>query len=916
MSDRCDWTEVTADAPCMACGKPDWCSRAGDRWATCRRPERADPPADWRRVKGTADGAQVWTCEPRTAATAANIAPVADGELASPDVLDRVHGAILTALPCSGAVDAEAERRGVSRHDLHRLGLRSLDRSRTAGVRAAMDAGLEEHFPDVPALSLRRKDGGMPYWSLPGRGGVIVPVYDGIGRIVRLQRRDPKATGKTGRYTWLSGGKRPGGTRQPKSSAVANVTPIPHGPVNELWLTEGILKSHVAALLTGKRFVGLPSVAGAAGLIGPVIEALGLPRAVVAFDMDWQANADVKRHLVTLLERLVRMTVGGGPLDVAVATWGFAETGDPKGIDDLHAMGREPHLWPAADWLVEFASELVGAETAEALGGLPRLACGHLEAHVVDEALPHLATLPDLYAMGPALTRLVPGADDFPVAGPVKAPTLRESVTRVVECGHYVQGDDGESWKSIRVPGWLVSEIAARGHYPDFRPLQGVTGCPSLRPDGSVLAQPGYDPETSLYLHWTGEPLRVPDEPTQADAVAAAGRLLALVADVPLVSDTDRAGWLCGLLTPVARPAIGGPCPMFVVDANVRSAGKTLLVEVIERLCTGRRQPPVGFPSTDDECDKRLLAVLLEGRPMLCFDNLNGPLGCASLDRMLTADRYSSRVLGVSEMACPPVRTVFYATGNAVQFRADTVRRVCPIRLETADERPETRSGFAIPDLPGHVDANRRELLADALTLLRAYAAAGRPPVASQPWGSFGDWSRVVRDAVAWCGLPDPATGRTEMEQAADLDRAALGELLAAVFDATDGTEWKVRDLLALADRGHAEDRLRDAIVEYAFRGDRAGDRGELPSTGKLGYRLRSATRTIDGLRLRSVGKSGGATRWQVQSVAAGLGRCDGNMGCDVSAAESPAATGTGATAHAVHANADRSLSFGIGGMQ
>ncbi len=47
-----------------------------------------------------------------------------------------------------------------------------------------------------------------------------------------------------------------------------------------------------------------------------------------------------------------------------------------------------------------------------------------------------------------------------------------------------------------------------------------------------------------------------------------------------------------------------------------------------------------------------------------------------------------------------------------------------------------------------------------ALTLLRAYAAAGSPPVELAGWGSYEGWSDRVCATVVWLGLPDPGARR------------------------------------------------------------------------------------------------------------------------------------------------------------
>ena len=58
------------------------------------------------------------------------------------------------------------------------------------------------------------------------------------------------------------------------------------------------------------------------------------------------------------------------------------------------------------------------------------------------------------------------------------------------------------------------------------------------------------------------------------------------------------------------------------------------------------------------------------------------------------------------------------------------------------------------PDLKAHVREHRARFIVDVFTIVRAYAFAGRPPVA-RPLESFESWSRLARDPLVWLGLPD-----------------------------------------------------------------------------------------------------------------------------------------------------------------
>ena len=63
-----------------------------------------------------------------------------------------------------------------------------------------------------------------------------------------------------------------------------------------------------------------------------------------------------------------------------------------------------------------------------------------------------------------------------------------------------------------------------------------------------------------------------------------------------------------------------------------------------------------------------------------------------------------------------------------------------------------------------------------ALTVLRAYHVAGRPPQATR-LGSFGDWSDTVRSALLWLGAADPVE-TTEQARTADPKLERLQALL------------------------------------------------------------------------------------------------------------------------------------------
>src|SRR5207247_1626873 len=109
-----------------------------------------------------------------------------------------------------------------------------------------------------------------------------------------------------------------------------------------------------------------------------------------------------------------------------------------------------------------------------------------------------------------------------------------------------------------------------------------------LRPDGTVLQEPGYDSRTGLFYEPVGPRIFVPTSPTLEDALEARDVLLEVVADFPFAKPAHRAAWLALLLTPLARHVFSGPTPSFLIDANVRASGKSLLADVVSWIVSGR----------------------------------------------------------------------------------------------------------------------------------------------------------------------------------------------------------------------------------------------------------------------------------------------------------------------------------------
>lgn len=460
---------------------------------------------------------------------------------------------------------------------------------------------------------------------------------------------------------------------------------------------------------------------------------------------------------------------------------------------------------------------------------------------------------------------------------PVGAPIVREipqswltaELSDRADWGRY---KDGELVQTC-VPPWCSRLALDLGEWNQFEHLVGVTETPMLRADGSVLEVPGYDRVTGMFYAPNAKYPAVPQAPTQNDAMIALFSILELVKDFPFASPAHKSAWLAGLLTPFTRAAFVGCTPIFLADANTPGSGKTLLINVIGIIYTGRDFSRC--PQTDDpeEERKRITTMAMEGDRMALFDNVTR-VGGPVFDAALTSINWKERQLGVSKSTGElPLLIGWYATGNNVQLIGDISRRICHIRLESPEEKPEDRKDFQIKDLETHVREHRAELASACLLILKAYFVAGKPKHGLASWGGFEPWSAIVRECLVWLGLPDCADTRRELNETADLATDSIGDFLRGwkqVCDANELTGVSTSTMQSLLEQ--APERYQPMRAAIAELGPPKRSFGG-PTARELGMILRTVKgRTVEGLRINSR-KTMTARLWSVSTAGSDHGR-------------------------------------------
>lgn len=419
---------------------------------------------------------------------------------------------------------------------------------------------------------------------------------------------------------------------------------------------------------------------------------------------------------------------------------------------------------------------------------------------------------------------------------------------------------DGRSKKDVAAdpPHQIAAILAARDGEWALKPLAGVITTPTLRPDGSLLTEPGYDAATRLLLLQPPRLPEIPSKPSKGQAASALRLLNDLLTEFPFIDEPSRAVALSGLISPIVRGALS-VAPLHAMSAPVAGSGKSYIIDLSSAIATGRPCPVIAAGKTEEETEKRLGAILMAGQTIVSIDNLNGDLSgdflCQAVERPLV----QVRILGKSEQIQIESRATIFATGNNITIKGDMIRRSILCSLDPNLERPELREFAKNPF--DTILRNRGEYIAAALTIVRAYVEAGQPEQ-MPPFNSFEDWSNLVRSALVWLGCADPLT-TMERSRSEDPEIRAAQQIVSAWLSVVGSGKPKFVSEL-LADAGDPFDETDKPNLSKTFSAiSRSGVATSLTVGQWLG---RHKGRVIGGYKIQgSIDKMTNLQRWSLE---------------------------------------------------
>ncbi len=466
------------------------------------------------------------------------------------------------------------------------------------------------------------------------------------------------------------------------------------------------------------------------------------------------------------------------------------------------------------------------------------------------------ANRPERYfRCGGLLMRIERDDESIEISRDLNLDRTRHALARAAHFFIIKKKGEEESIIPVPPPMDMVRDMLADPN-PPLPILNRIIEFPVFFNNGSLQSTPGYhELGRTYYAPLPGFSLPpVSDRPTSSEIEKATGLIRDLLWDFPFVSDSELAHAIAIVLLPLIRELIDGPTPLHLIEAPSPGTGKGLLTEVLAYIALGRWPALMTEGRDEDEMRKRISSKLMGLPSIIVIDNLRRRLDSAAFSSALTCSFWEDRILGQSKIIRLPVRAVWIASGNNASLSHEVSRRTVRIRLDAKVDCPWLRQGFRHPDLRSWVREHRAELLWSALTLIRAWFAAGRPLWKGQALGMFDSWSRIMGGILEVAGIKGFLGNLADLYSNSDFEGAIWRGFVKVWWEKFGDQEVGVSELFELAN-------ALDEPIDL-------GKGTEKAQKTKLGQELvKLRDRQFESLRIVLVGERQRAKKWRLVAM-------------------------------------------------
>lgn len=299
------------------------------------------------------------------------------------------------------------------------------------------------------------------------------------------------------------------------------------------------------------------------------------------------------------------------------------------------------------------------------------------------------------------------------------------------------------------------------------------------------LSKPGYNRDEKIFY-----------QGLEIKPVRQARLVKEIIKDFLFRDEASRHNFVSILLSAILRNKYRGARPIGAFTGNKPQLGKTLAARLASIVAEGLPPQTITYTRNQEELEKQI-AAKARTRDVLFIDNAksNLPIESAVLERSITDDPLSFRLLGKSESITRPNTLIFMISMNDAQFCQDITRRALPISFFLEEDKDPSSIKFSHLSLEEFVKNNRIQILQELCGMVENWKDLGRP-ICDKDF-RFREWAREVGGILVVNGF----TAFLDNLETAYSEYDKTSHEIGRMFDGSIGKAMTADDLCKICDR-------------------------------------------------------------------------------------------------------------------
>jgi hypothetical protein len=350
---------------------------------------------------------------------------------------------------------------------------------------------------------------------------------------------------------------------------------------------------------------------------------------------------------------------------------------------------------------------------------------------------------------------------------------------------------------------------------------------PIMHNETITFPKRGYDERFKSWLPYDAPKISNPDL-----TIEEAKQIIDnIFAEFCFEDEQSRSNAIAALLTPFLRgllPAFSTRTPIVLYEANRERAGKDYLAGITGIIYEGHalEESPISNgdknSNNNEELRKKIMAAMIASRKRLHFANNKGYINNAVFEGVVTAEKYSDRILGRSEIVTFDNEIDFSLSGNTgISYTPDFANRCIIIKLFLMDEDANSRK-FENPYLHELLLHQRDILLSAMYAFVTNWITKGKKD-GTLLFASFPHWARLCGGIMESAGYLNPCkSDKSKQNIGGDSETLDMKALFELCYHKNPDEPLSKHDIISLIeDARHADEFEAMNYLDFSNNGDK-----------------------------------------------------------------------------------------------